>query len=322
MPNHIRPNKRPNSHFQHITWQPLIPLLIIALALYIIIPQIGQFRTSFSAVQEANVGLLALAILSISGAVMAGSGAYAMFVLRRTPFSRIATVQWAGMFINRLLPAGIGGMGLMADFLYRHGHSLGKASTVVMVNNFMGGLAHASLLVFAYVLFPVTLPTVSLPTMQVWVVAVSVLVASVGVFYLLSKGMHTKKVRIFFRDMKGAFAAYRYRKRYILGGYGFAVLNTGCHALAMSWVLVAFGYGFEFGMAMIVLSGSVAAATASPTPGGLLGAEAGITAVLMAFGIPLATAFAVALTYRFSSYWVPILPGIIAFLYARGRRYI
>lgn len=315
-------HKKHKSSFHTVTWQPVVPLIVIALALYIIVPQFDQFRTSFSVMREANLPLLGLAIASIAGAVMAGSGAYKMFVLNRTPFTRIATVQWAGMFINRLLPAGVGGMGLMADFLYRHNHSLGKASTVVLVNNLTGGFAHVSLLFLTFIILPVTLPQLSFPSIQTWVVVCAVLLATIVMLLIFMRVVQAKKVIAFFRDVKSTLITYRYRKKRLMAGYGFALLNTTCHALAMSWVLMAFGYGFQFGLAMIVLSGSVAAATASPTPGGLLGAEAGITAVLVAFQVPLATAFAAALTYRFCSYWIPIIPGMFAFWYARGQRYI
>jgi glycosyltransferase 2 family protein len=98
--------------------------------------------------------------------------------------------------------------------------------------------------------------------------------------------------------------------------------NTTLHLLALTFVIAAFGYEFNLALGIIVMSGGVLAATASPTPGGLLGAEAGITAVLVAYGVDTPIALAIALTYRFISYWMPIVPGVAAFLYARRKRYV
>lgn len=318
----IARTKQYSSNFRHLSWQPVLPLIIIAITLYVIVPQFGQFQQSFVLVQEATPFWILLAFASISGAVLAASLAYKCLAFKRIPYIRIAVVQWAGMFINRLLPAGIGGMGLSADFLYRHGHTIGRASTVVFLNNLLGFLAHATILLLSIIVLGATLP--SLPTIATETTVIVVLLAlslfiSIAVMTRLLKAGNIAR---FIRDVRQTISAYQKRKAALLSGYGAALLNTSLHITAMACTLAAFGHGFEIGIATIVLSGGVLAATASPTPGGLLGSEAGITAVLMAYGFALSEAFAVALTYRFASYWLPILPGIAAFVYARQKHYV
>jgi undecaprenyl-diphosphatase len=50
-----------------------------------------------------------------------------------------------------------------------------------------------------------------------------------------------------------------------------------------------------------------------PTPGGLGAVEGGLVAGLTAVGIPTSTAIAAALVSRVLSFWLPVLPGVVAF---------
>jgi uncharacterized protein (TIRG00374 family) len=50
-----------------------------------------------------------------------------------------------------------------------------------------------------------------------------------------------------------------------------------------------------------------------PTPGGLGAVEGALVAGLTAIGIPASTAIAAALVSRVLTFWLPVLPGIVAF---------
>jgi uncharacterized protein (TIRG00374 family) len=65
-------------------------------------------------------------------------------------------------------------------------------------------------------------------------------------------------------------------------------------------------------VATVYLAGTAAAA-ASPTPGGLGAVEAALTAGLNLVGIPFGPAVAGVLTFRLLTYWLPIVPGAIAY---------
>jgi uncharacterized protein (TIRG00374 family) len=64
------------------------------------------------------------------------------------------------------------------------------------------------------------------------------------------------------------------------------------------------------------------ASTATPTPGGLVGAEAGLFAGFVAYGVSAPMAGAAVLLYRFVTYWLPLLPGVLALFLARRRRLV
>ncbi len=59
-------------------------------------------------------------------------------------------------------------------------------------------------------------------------------------------------------------------------------------------------------------------ANALPIPGGIGGVEGGMIGAFIAFGVNGSTAVLAVLAYRIISFWLPILPGSIAYLQLRG----
>ena len=67
--------------------------------------------------------------------------------------------------------------------------------------------------------------------------------------------------------------------------------------------------------ALIILAISVVGKTVAPTPGGVIGAEAGIFTGLLAYGIKSLEAILIIVLYRFITYWLPF--GIVAIAFGR-----
>ena len=72
----------------------------------------------------------------------------------------------------------------------------------------------------------------------------------------------------------------------------------------------------------IIIAISVIGKTVTPTPGGIIGAEAGLFAGLIAYGISASPALVIVVTYRLLTYWVPFLIGTLAFAVVKKKRYI
>ena len=82
---------------------------------------------------------------------------------------------------------------------------------------------------------------------------------------------------------------------------------------ALWYSIQAFGGGIGFvSVAAVFLAGS-AVAQAAPTPGGIGAAEAVLIAGLTAFGLSSAVAVPAVFLYRITTFWLPILPGWLAF---------
>jgi undecaprenyl-diphosphatase len=88
---------------------------------------------------------------------------------------------------------------------------------------------------------------------------------------------------------------------------------TAGYALAL--VAAAHAFGLSVGVASVVavyLGGSAVAAVA-PTPGGLGALEASLVAGLTAAGAAAGPAVAAVLVFRLVTFWLPTLPGFIAY---------
>jgi len=108
----------------------------------------------------------------------------------------------------------------------------------------------------------------------------------------------------------------------LLGALLCSMAVTSFYALTLYASVIALGEHLSVLQVFVVFTVGIAAASVTPTPGGIGGAEAGIVAGLASVGISPNIGLSIALVYRFLTYWLPIIPGVIAFRYAMRRNYI
>jgi hypothetical protein len=82
----------------------------------------------------------------------------------------------------------------------------------------------------------------------------------------------------------------------------------------------AFDYRMWFGYLAVGYVVAYAIGTLAPTPGGLGAVEGIMIALFVSFGVPSATAVTVVLVYRLINFWLPILPGFVAYIVVRPGR--
>ena len=96
----------------------------------------------------------------------------------------------------------------------------------------------------------------------------------------------------------------------LLGGSAGVTLT---YALALACCLAAFGAHLPLVSTVAVYLAGAAVASVSPTPGGLGAMEAALVAGLTAVGAPTGPAVAGVLAFRLLTFWLPILPGWLAY---------
>jgi undecaprenyl-diphosphatase len=96
----------------------------------------------------------------------------------------------------------------------------------------------------------------------------------------------------------------------LLGGAGGV---TACYILALYASLEAFGADLPLARVAVAYLAGAAVASVSPTPGGLGALEAALVAGLTAAGAPTGPAVAGVLAFRLLTFWLPILPGWLAY---------
>jgi len=106
--------------------------------------------------------------------------------------------------------------------------------------------------------------------------------------------------------------ALRDPARLSLSFFGSLLLNLGYIAALFASVR-AFGYPVAIAVAGAVYLVGGTVASAAPTPGGVGAVEAALIAGLTATGVPTEQAVPAVLVDRIATFWLPVLPGWLAF---------
>jgi uncharacterized protein (TIRG00374 family) len=94
---------------------------------------------------------------------------------------------------------------------------------------------------------------------------------------------------------------------------------TVCNVLCLWAAGLAAGVHLPLAVLFIIFTFGIGLGSATPTPGGLGGFEAGLFAGLAAYHVPAGPALAVALLYRLLSYWLALIVGGVAFAASQRR---
>lgn len=294
----------------------VLTLAALTAAVWALLPQIGKSGDLWDQLPQANRFDLALAaiasLLTYVGATVAMKGA----VAEDLPTLRTAEAQVASSFTNRVTPAKVGGMALNGRWLVKEGLTSPAAAAALSVNAIAGLLAHIALTVVTIVWAgKVGLGDLELPSTRSLLLGVLLIVATVGATYAIPPLRELVRHRVFPRARQSMDAVREVGRRpgrlaMVFGGSAFV---SCCYIAALALSLRAVGASVPLStVALVYLAGS-ALASAAPTPGGLGATEAVFAAALVTTGASREMAVPAVLLYRFVTFWLPILPGWIAF---------
>lgn len=310
------------SHAEHINLKRLIGLIIFLLLLYVILPQFHDFHSSFSMIRHANPSWLLAAVVATGLSYPISSLTFLFLAKHKLSFPRTMLVKLAGSFTNRLLPAGIGAMGISYDFLRKNKHSSPQSIAVVAANNTIGFIGHilllaATLLIAHRSITQLFQLNLKIPPYWVVIICFTVLVV-IAIWIKLTGKKFYQNVRQIFKNL----SSYHTHPKQLIGALITSMLLTLASVLCLSMCLLAINIHLSFIKILIVLTLGVAGGTVVPTPGGLGGAEAGLIAGFITYGLKSDQALAVTLLYRFLTYWLTLIVGAVAFSSARKLKYI
>ena len=94
------------------------------------------------------------------------------------------------------------------------------------------------------------------------------------------------------------------------------------YALALGAVCLAFGVHLNLAELLFVFTGASVLSSLIPSPGGVGTAEASFAALLTATGVQQATAFAIALTLRLCTFYLPPIWGFASLRWLSRKGYV
>jgi len=292
-------------------------LAIFCIIFFVFASQLSSLEASLDALRQADLSIVAVAFLAVCATFLAAAGAYSALSGFSQSYLSILKVQIASGFANRLLPAGLGGMGLYTFYFRKNGFTLPNATAVVASNNILGILANFLLISTILIINPHYLDQLKLPDAGLGTIGIIG-----GLLGIVAALLYVIRNHRFVRYMLDSISAVRVSLRINIRTLVAVVCSmslTSLNVLALSLCVSSVSGTLPWTEALLVLSAGTLLGAVVPTPGGIGGVEAGLLAGMTAFGVPAAMGFASVLLYRSLTYWLPILPGLLAFNQLRKR---
>lgn len=284
-------------------------LLTLALVL-VTIKNWGTIDAGLQVLAGAPIGLLLGALFLLLLTFLLAALSYKLLALHTLSFRRLILVELAAAAVNRLLPAGLGGLGLNGWNLLRHKHSGAQATAVISTNNLLGIGMHILALCAMISLGYGSLPRQVAVHSGMFALSIfgALLVATAGLIF-------RTKIHRFLRNVWQSLLQYKKRPQQFGAAAATQLALTGCNVLILQLSLVAAQVNMRLSAVFMVYSLGVLLGSLTPTPGGIAGVEAGLAGGLVAYGAPLELAAAAVIAFRVVTFWLPIVPGGMALLW-------
>ena len=310
---------------QRVRPRTLLMIAVLTGAFYFLLPQVAQVSGAWKAFKSANFAwvpfMIVMSALTYLGAALGIIGS----VPQRVALGPAVLAQTASSFVNRVTPASIGGMVLNTRFLAKSGVDPATAVAGVGLNSVAGGIVHALLLIVFFVWSGSALGRAfKVPSGSKVLVVVALVLALAGAMLLTRWGRRkvlapvVGAVRSSAVNLRGV-AKSPAKLTLLLGG---SLMTTLAYVCAFAGAVMAVSGHLSVPKIGAVFLGASAVAAAAPTPGGLGALEAALVAGLTGVGMASGPAVTAVLTYRLVTYWLPVLPGWLAWHVLQRREYV
>lgn len=241
-------------------------------------------------------------------------------------FGRTTAVMLGQSFLNRFTPANAGGMAMRVRYLQLEGLDSASAATTIGLTSAASGIAQGVMIVVFLVWGGASdrLSDFSLP--DIGPVVIAILVVGGAAWLVLASTRGREKIAPWLtksigsvRETLAAVAADPGQMAQLLGG---AALGKVANITAFWLAAVAFDVDISFPKAGALYIIATTIGSAVPTPGGVGGVEAALTAALLGYGVPDADAAAIVLLFRLLTFWLPTLPGYISLRYCQRKGFV
>ncbi|MFD0259916.1 flippase-like domain-containing protein [Kitasatospora indigofera] len=289
----------------------LIMVIALTFAAYLALTTIKPAQLKLS---QMNWAWAALALAAAAFSYIAASMSLTGFVPERLPFRRTVAAQVAGSFVKLVAPAAIGGIALNTRYLQKSGIRPGQAVASVGASQ-LAGLAGHLLLLFSFGLITGSQTNGDLSASRaviIGVLAAAVLALVVAAVGPLRRFVVTRVRSLFFGVVPRMLDLMQTPTK-LLTGFGGILLLTMSFTACLDASVQAFGGDISFSAVAVVFLTANAAGSAIPTPGGIGPVEFALIGALTVAGVPPAVATPAVFLYRALTFWLPVLPGWIAY---------
>ena len=300
----------------------LVMIFAGALAFYSLLPQFGNLGDTADAFGDARwewmPALLGATLIYFVFATISFLGS----VAQPMPVAASARSQVANAFAQLVGPASAGKMALAGRFLQRNGLTPPEASASVALNTIAGIATHLLLMAgfFAWA-GGAEIGGLSLPSVWTLLLAAGVALVAIAIALLFRRvrQMVIRPVVDGVRTAAGYVTQVFRSPIRVVALLGGSALITMSYLFALVFAVEAFGGGLTVAQIGAAYLGAAAIANIAPTPGGVGPLEAAMIAALSGFGLDAGVAISAVLTFRLATFWLPIAPGWVTFMWMERR---
>ncbi len=298
----------------------LVTALASAAAAYLLLSQLTHVNFG-QLMREAKWQWAAAAVGASVLTYVAAAMSLLGFVPERLSWARTLLAQVAAGFVTLVAPAAVGGAAVNTRYLQRNQVPPGQAVASVGVAQAVGLVSHIGLLlVFGYVT-GTEQPSDAAPSATAITV---VLVVAIAVLVVLAvpplRRLVVARLRSPFAGVLPRLLDVLQTPTKLATGLGGTLLLSLTYILCLAASIHAFGGSLSLATVAVVFLAGNAIGSLVPTPGGLGAVEAALSAGLSAAGLAGQTAVSAVLLFRLVTFWLPVLPGWVAFTYLRRRQ--
>jgi uncharacterized protein (TIRG00374 family) len=318
--------KRDLVKLRRVTVGSLLNMALLTVAAFTIIGMLGgiDYAEFWNALQNANWWWLAIALFI--GQTPRVSAAFSTIGSSKAPLPLGPTtaLQFATCYINLTVPSSAGRVALTTRYFQRNGVQTTTALAAGFIDTMAQTLIQITLFVLIFFASDVDLD-LSVDTDDLSGLATIALIAlgAIIVALLVVALVPSVRRRVLapLSKMKDAFVVLRMPHRVvnlILGNLGSEIL------FAITLAIVTRAYGYQLPLSLFVLINTTVSLFSSiiPVPGGIGVTEAGLTMGLTRAGIPDETAFAIALSHRFITFYLPPFWGYASYKWLIKHRFL
>ncbi|MBU6347633.1 MAG: flippase-like domain-containing protein [Actinomycetales bacterium] len=291
-------------------------LLTIAggtIAGYILLTQLAQVDLNQLLASANPIWLLigfGFSILTYLAATLSLTGV----TPERLSFWKTFQAQWAASFATLMAPPTLGSVAVNVRFLTKQGINSALAGASVAVAQVLAFFSHVGLLLIAAIAAG-TANDLSFAPPKIAVIIFVILVLAIAIALSFAKVRREiiKRVKPIISQVIPRLASLLNHPRQLSQGIGGVLLLNLSYCFCLIACVHAFSPQVSIAGVALVYLGSSVVAQAAPTPGGLGAVEAAIAAGLTATGIQGEIAVSATLLFRLWTFWLPTIPGWLAF---------
>lgn len=315
----------PPAPLVRVRWRDLATTVLILVAAYALLSTLVglDWATVRETWQNASWGWVLLGLVIAQGTAIVDAMSTMSAVTTRLPLWPMAQLQYGIKTLGLAISATVGRLALNTSFLRKYGEGPAVAATAVALDAAAASLCNV-LVVLLGLLLVDRVPNVGFsgPDDLAQLLLLLVIAVALSVLVVVLVPKLRQKVAAAARSSWDSLRVVTASPSRALLMFGTNLASLLITAVALSCIVAGLNPGVSYGEAVFVVGAAALFGALVPVPGNVGVGEAALTAGLVAVGVPSGPAFAIAVTQRIATSYLPPVYGVWALRWLRKNDYI